>query len=262
MRRIPLLIAAASVVLLAGCSASAAPTVSRSASVSAPEITGDVTVFAAASLTESFGAIADEFEQANPGVAVTVSFGGSSSLAEGIVNGAPVDVFAAASPATMATVEDAGLVDGASQVFTRNILEIAVPAGNPAAITGIEDFAEAAKLIALCAPEVPCGAAAEKVFAAAGITPQPDTLEQDVKAALTKVRLGEVDAAMVYRTDVLAAGDDVEGIDFAEAADAVNDYPIAVLADAPNPDTARAFVEFVLSADGQAILSDAGFQTE
>ena len=145
-------------------------------------------------------------------------------------------------------------------MFARNVLQLVVPAGNPAGVTGLEDLTDPDLTIALCAPEVPCGSAAEKVFAAAGLTAAPDTLEQDVKAVLTKVELGEVDAALVYRTDVLAAGDTVEGIDLPEAEDAVNDYPVAVLAESPNPDAAQAFVDLVLSADGQDVLTGAGFQ--
>ena len=160
----------------------------------------------------------------------------------------------------MAQVSDAGASAGKPVTFARNTLEIAVPAGNPAKVTGLADFAKKDLTIALCAPEVPCGAAADKVFAAAKVTPAPDTLEADVKATLAKVTLGEVDAALVYKTDVIAAGDKVEGIDFPEAADAVNDYPIAVLKDASKPSTAQAFVDLVLSAGGQKVLSEAGFQ--
>jgi molybdate transport system substrate-binding protein len=144
-------------------------------------------------------------------------------------------------------------------VFVRNSLEIAVPAGNPAGVTGLTDFARKPLTIALCAPEVPCGAAATRVFEIAGITPAPDTLEADVKATLAKVTLGEVDAALVYKTDVQAAGRKVEGIDFPEAARAVNDYPIAVLDDSRNAATAQAFVDLVRSAAGGAVLSAAGF---
>ena len=135
-------------------------------------------------------------------------------------------------------------------VFVRNRLEIAVPAGNPGGVTGLADFANPDLTIALCAEEVPCGAAAIKAFAAAGITPAPDTLEQDVKATLTKVELGEVDAALVYRTDVIVAGDAVEGIEFPEAGEAINDYPIVALKDSANIDAARAFVAYVLSEAG------------
>jgi molybdate transport system substrate-binding protein len=160
----------------------------------------------------------------------------------------------------MAQVSDAGDAAGKPVTFARNTLEIAVPAGNPANVTGLADFANKDLTIALCAPEVPCGAAADKVFAAAKVTPAPDTLEADVKATLAKVTLGEVDAALVYQTDVIAAGDKVEGIEFPEAADAVNDYPIAVLAASRRPATAQGFVDLVLSAAGQKVLSEAGFQ--
>jgi len=220
---------------------------------------GRITVLAAASLTEPFTLLGERFEAEHPGSRVSFSFAASSELATQISNGAPADVFASASPATMALVADAGDTDGEPTVFASNTLEIAVPAGNPADVTGLDDFAREDLSIALCAPEVPCGAAAAKVFAAAGVTPAPDTLEADVKATLGKVTLGEVDAALVYRTDVLAAGDDVEGIDFPEAAGAVNDYPIAVLADAPNAAAAEAFVALVTSPEGAEVLTETGF---
>lgn len=233
------------------------------ATAEAPALTGEVVVLAAASLTDAFTAIAEDFEAANPGVTVTLSFGASSALAQQIVAGAPADVFAAASPATMGDVVDAGAATGEPAVFVRNRLQIAVPAGNPGGVEGLADLADSADedlTIALCAEQVPCGAAAARAFAAAGITPAPDTLEQDARATLTKVRLGEVDAALVYRTDVLVAGDEVEGIDFPEADAAVNDYPIVVLADAPHPSVAEAFVAHVRSETGRKALTDAGFE--
>ena len=217
---------------------------------------GTVTVFAAASLTEAFTEIARDLEADEPGTRVVLSFGASSALAQQIVSGAPADVFAAASPATMATVVDAGDAEP-PEVFARNTLQIAVPADAPD--VALADFADPERTIALCAPEVPCGAAAAKLFATAGLTPRPDTLEQDVKAALSKVRLGEVDAALVYRTDVLSAGDEVRGIDVPEAETAVNDYPVARLTGSPNPEGAALFVDRVLSEQGQQVLADAGF---
>ncbi len=248
--------AALAAAILTGCSAPAAP---ATPSASGPNLEGTVTVYAAASLTESFGQIADDFEAAHPGVTVVLNFGGSSALAESILAGAPVDVFASASSSTMSTVTDGGLSTETPQTFAGNTLEIAVPIGNPGDITGLDDFADASRVIALCAPEVPCGAAAAKLFAAVEVVPAPDTLEQDVKAALTKVELGEVDAALVYATDVLAAGDSVEGIDVPEAADVVTSYPIVPLSDSPNPEAGAAFIEAVLSDDGQRVLADAGF---
>lgn len=228
---------------------------------SAAEISGDVTVFAAASLTGTFTELGKDFEAANPGVTVTFNFAGSSALAKQINDGAPADVFASAAPRNMTEVTDTEAVTADPVTFVTNTLEIAVPAGNPAGVTGLADFGRDDLKIGLCAEQVPCGAASVKVFEAAGVTPAPDTLEQDVKAVLTKVSLGEVDAALVYRTDVRAAGDEVEGIEFPEAADAVNEYPIAPCAEAPNPRGAQAFVDHVLSEQGRAVLTEAGFGT-
>ncbi|MBW4716850.1 molybdate ABC transporter substrate-binding protein [Saccharothrix obliqua] len=216
---------------------------------------GDVAVFAAASLTEVFTELGRQYEADHPGTRVRFNFAGSSALARQIDQGAPADVFASAAPANMARVSTAG----EPAVFARNTLRIAVPAGNPGRVAGLADFAREEARIALCAEQVPCGAAAAEVFRAAGVTPRPDTLEQDVKAALTKVRLGEVDAALVYTTDVRAAGAAVEGIEFPEAAGAANDYPIAVLANAPNAAGAAAFVAHVRSDRGRAALAGAGF---
>jgi molybdate transport system substrate-binding protein len=220
-------------------------------------VTGQLTVFAAASLTETFTKLGKGFEAANPGLKVTFNFGGSSALAQQINSGAPADVFASASPANMQQVTDAV----SPKTFARNRLEIAVSKGNPGKVAGLADFGKADLKIALCAEQVPCGAAAKKVFEAAGITAAPDTLEQDVKAVLTKVRLGEVDAALVYRTDVKAAGGQVEGIEFPESDKAVNDYPVAALAKAPNAAVAKAFVEYVLSDKGRGVLVEAGFDS-
>ena len=262
-RRAPLPSVLLSMLLLTGCTAAdggeASPATSAGSS-SSTAVTGTVTVFAAASLTDAFNEIGERFEERHPDVTVMFSFGASSGLAQQIVAGAPADVFAAASPATMQTVIDAGDAS-APEVFVRNRLAIAVPPDNPGGVTGLADFVQEELTLALCAAEVPCGAAAEKVFLAAGLEPAPDTLEQDVKAALSKVVLGEVDAALVYRTDVLAAGDGVQGIEFPESEQAINDYPLAALAEAPNPVAATAFVAHVLSTEGQHVLADAGFES-
>ncbi|MET8779226.1 molybdate ABC transporter substrate-binding protein [Nocardia sp. NPDC004654] len=225
------------------------------------QVSGTVTVFAAASLTETFTALGKEFEAAHPGVKVVYSFGASSSLAQQIGQGAPADVFASAAPANMQQVVDRGEITAQPTTFVSNRLKIAVPKGNPGKITGLADFGKTEPRIALCAEQVPCGAAAKKVFEIAGIAPQPDTREQDVKAVLTKVTLDEVDAALVYRTDVQAAGDKVEGIDFPESTQAVNTYPIAPLAKAPNPNAAAAFVDFVRSDRAKQVFAAAGFDT-
>ena len=223
------------------------------------DVSGDITVFAAASLTDTFTELGEEFEAAHPGTTVTFSFAGSSALAQQILSGAPADVFASASPATMAQVTGEELTAGEPVVFVTNRLQIAVPAGNPAGVSGLEDLTNEDLTIALCAEEVPCGAASATVFEAAGLTPAPDTYEEDVRATLTKVRLDEVDVALVYQTDVLVAGDEVEGIDFAESAEAINDYPIAALLEAPNPEGGQGFIDFVLSDEGQEVLGAAGF---
>ena len=246
-------LATVAAVAVAGCGGDTPAASSPSTSSSA--LSGTVNVFAAASLTGTFTQLGKDFEAVHPGVKVTFNFGGSSALAQQINSGAPADVFASAAPKNMDDVKDKGTPTN----FVKNTLEIAVPKGNPGKITGIKDFADKNKKLAICAAQVPCGAAAAKVFAAVGITAQPDSLEQDVKAALTKVSLGEVDAALVYKTDVLSAKDKVEGIEFPESSKAVNEYPIATLTKAPNPDGAQAFVDYVLSDKGKMVLTAAGF---
>lgn len=219
---------------------------------------GKITVFAAASLTDTFTALGRDFEATHPGAEVTFSFGASSTLADQIVQGAPADVFAAANETTMEKVAAAGEASDA-RPFATNTLQIAVPAGNPGKITGLADFGNADLRLAVCAPQVPCGAAADQVFAAAKVNAKPDTLERDVKAALQKVELDEVDAALVYRTDVIAAGSKVQGISFPEADSAVNRYPISPLRASQNAAAARAFVDLVRSPEGQRVLTAAGF---
>lgn len=223
-------------------------------------LTGELVVFAAASLTESFTRIGEDLADAHPELTVTTNFAGSSTLAQQINEGAPADVFAAASEATMRTVTDAGNGAGEPVTFARNQLVIAVPAGNPEGIAGLADLAEPGVTVALCAEQVPCGAAAVTALDAAGVELTPVTLEPDVRATLSRVTQGEVDAALVYRTDVVAAGGEVEGVEFPESSSAVTAYPIVVLANAPHPAAARAFVEQVLSPAGRAVLAGAGFQ--
>ncbi|MFC0506930.1 molybdate ABC transporter substrate-binding protein [Micromonospora costi] len=245
---------------LAGCGGDDPAGPQPGGSGGATTVSGNLTVLAAASLTESFTRIGRDFEAAHPGTTVTFSFAGSSALATQINQGAPADVFASAAPATMRTVTDAGNGAGSPTTFVRNQLVIAVPKGNPHGVTGLTDLTKPDAKVALCAEQVPCGAAATKALDAAGVTLTPVTLEQDVKAALAKVKLGEVDAALVYRTDVRAAAADVDGVEFPESSGAVNDYPIVVLKNAPNKPAARAFVDHVLSDTGRAVLTEAGFQ--
>ncbi|MFG1704562.1 molybdate ABC transporter substrate-binding protein [Nonomuraea sp. M3C6] len=239
--------------MLSGCGSGQPATSASSAGVK------EVTVFAAASLTGTFTELGKAFEAAHPGTTVKFNFGSSATLAQQLVQGAPADVFAAASPATMKTVTDASLAS-APTTFLRNKLQIAVPVDNPAKVDELKDLADAKVKVALCAEQVPCGAAAVKALDAAGLKVTPVTLEQDVKATLTKVELGEVDAALVYKTDVIASAGKVTGIAFPEADKAINDYPIATLAKAPAGDLAGQFVELVLSQQGKDVLTKAGFE--
>ncbi|MFJ6433889.1 molybdate ABC transporter substrate-binding protein [Streptomyces sp. NPDC091416] len=249
----------AGLLALSACSSSDDSSSATSDSSSSDKLSGTVTVFAAASLKESFTALGKEFEEAHPGTKVTFSFGGSDSLAASITGGAPADVFASASPKTMKIVTDAGDASGAPATFVRNQLEIATLPGNPDKISSLKDLTGPDLKVVLCDKEVPCGAAAQKALDAAGLKLTPVSYEQDVKSALTKVELKEADAAVVYRTDVHAAGDKVEGVDFPESADAVNDYPIVQLKDAQNSEAAKAFIALVRSSAGQRVLTGAGF---
>jgi molybdate transport system substrate-binding protein len=245
---------------IAGCGGDSDAGSSPNTGSSSAGTSGGITVFAAASLTESFNQIRKDFEAANPGTTVKFNFGGSSALATQINQGAPADVFASAAPKNMQTVADAGNAEGTPTTFVRNQLVIAVPKGNPKGVKTLADLAKPGVKLALCAAEVPCGAAATKALAAGKVKVTPVTLEQDVKAALSKVKLGEVDAALVYRTDAKAASSDVEGIEFPESAGAINDYPIVVLKNAPNKAGAHAFIAYVLSDKGKTVLMAAGFQ--
>lgn len=218
-----------------------------------------LTVYAAASLTNPFEQIAADFEAAHEGVDVELSFAGSSDLVAQIQQGAPADVLASADTANMDKLVADDLVTGSPTDFAANTLVIAVPPGNPAGVTSLADLAADDLNLVLCAPEVPCGAAAERIEAAAGLTFSPVSEEQSVTDVLNKVITGEADAGLVYVTDVRAAGDQVEGIEFPEADDAVNVYPVAALRDSAQPELAQEFVEAVLGPDGQRVLADAGF---
>ncbi|MDQ0772332.1 molybdate transport system substrate-binding protein [Streptomyces aurantiacus] len=253
---------AAALLALSACSSSddsSSTTSDSSASGSSDKLSGTVTVFAAASLKESFTTLGEEFEKEHPGTKVTFSFGGSDSLAASITGGAPADVFASASPRTMKIVTDAGDASGTPATFVRNKLEIATLPGNPDKISSLKDLTGSGLKVVLCDKEVPCGAAAQKALDAGRLKLTPVSYEQDVKAALTKVELKEADAAVVYKTDVHAAGDKVEGVEFPESDDAVNDYPIVRLKSAQNTEGAEAFLALVRSAEGRQVLTEAGF---
>lgn len=247
---------------LAGCGSEGANSgagSSPAASGPGSAVTGEITVLAAASLTESFTTLGKQFEAAHPGVEVTLSFAASSALATQITSGAPADVFASASAATMDAVVAAEAASD-PRTFAQNIMQIAVPPSNPGRITRVDDLARADVKTALCQEQVPCGSTAAKVFADAGLSVTPVTLEPDVRSVLSKVTLGEVDAGVVYVTDVLAAGDEVTGVDIPAAVNASTSYPIATLTESPNPATAAAFVDYVLSAEGAKVLTTAGFE--
>ena len=253
-------LAALTVAGSAGCGSSPDTGTPSTASRTSPGSSGPVMVFAASSLTEAFTTIGKNFETANPGTRVTFNFLGSSALATQINQGAPADLFASASPATMKTVTDAGNGDGTPMTFAKNQLVIAVPHGSTKAIKTLADLTRPGIKVALCAEQVPCGAAAKKALDNAGVKLTPVTFEQDVKGSLSKVKLGEVDAALVYRTDAKAAAPDVDGIEFPESAGAMNEYPIVALKNAPNKAGARAFLTYVLSDEARTVLIQAGFQ--
>lgn len=224
-------------------------------------VEGTVLVLAAASLTDAFGELADAFEAANPGVTVELSFAGSSALATQIQEGAPADVFASADTSNLAEVVESGDVTAEPEVLVRNELQIVVPAGNPGGVQGLDDLARDELLVGLCAPAVPCGALAREALANAGVEAAPDTDEPDVRALLTKVEAGELDAGIVYRTDVSSAGDAVEGVEIPAEVNVVAEYLIAPLARAPNATGADAFVGFARSDEGRAILESHGFRS-
>ncbi|HUP15093.1 MAG TPA: molybdate ABC transporter substrate-binding protein [Acidimicrobiia bacterium] len=219
-----------------------------------------VLVFAAASLTDAFEAIATTFEAGRTEFNVHLNLAGSSSLREQILEGAPADVFVSANIFNMDQVIEAGEA-ASSATLARNLLQIAVPAGNPAGVTGLADFAREDLLIGLCAEGVPCGDFGRRALANAGVTVSIDTNEPDVRALLVKIEAGELDAGIVYATDVLAAGDRVEGVVIAADANVVATYLIAALTNAPNSDGADAFVTFAVSDEARAILARYGFST-
>jgi molybdate transport system substrate-binding protein len=246
---------AAAVVLVA----SAAACGSDDSSETGSSGTRTLTVYAAASLTSTFTRLGKEFEATHQGVDVKFSFGGSSDLVAQLQEGAPADVFASADTANMDKATGDDLVEGAPVDFATNTLEIAVPPDNPAGVTSFQDLAEAGTKVVVCAPEVPCGAAAQKVEAATKVTIKPVSEEQSVTDVLNKVQTGEADAGLVYVTDVKTAGDKVKGVTFPESSTAVNTYPIGALADSRNKALARKFVDLVTGPDGQRILAAAGF---
>jgi len=226
-------------------------------SSSAPAETGELTVFAASSLKDSFTAIGAQFEAAHPGVKVTFNFAGSGDLATQIGQGAPVDVFASADESTMAKA--VGSSGATAKRFASNQLAIIVAANNPKKITGLADLARSDVTLVIGAPEVPIGKYSAQVLDKAGVKVSPKSLEQNVKAIVAKVTLGEADAGIVYVTDVQAAGAKAAGVPIPADVNVVAHYPIVELAKAPHAALAAKFVAFVMSADAQQVLAKAGF---
>jgi molybdate transport system substrate-binding protein len=260
MRRFAVIAAAVAVGAVAGCSGSGPSRSEGSPPAASPGgSAGTITVFAASSLTGAFTQLGKQFEAAHPGDAVKFSFGPSSGLAQQITSGAPADVFASASPTNMQQVVSAGDA-GTPKNFVKNVMEVAVPPADPGHVSSLKDLAKSSVKVALCQSQVPCGVTAAKVFSNAGIKVKPVTLEPDVKSVLTKVELGDVDAGMVYVTDVLSAGSKAKGVKVPASDNASTTYPIATISTSSHQSIAQQFVAYVLSPTGQQVLTAAGFE--
>src|SRR6266850_4079433 len=247
--RARLVAAVVAAVIIGGCT---------SPTAGSPQI-NEVTVFAAASLTDAFNKAGDEFAKTNVRVRFIFNFGSSSTLATQITNGAPADVFASADEADMQKAVDAKLTDGAPALFAGNRLAIVVAAGNPKQVASLADLARPGLVVVLAAPTVPAGRYALDSLAKAGVKVTPASQELDVRSVLNKVALGEADAGIVYLTDVLSAGARVGSIAIPEEQQVVARYPIAVIKGAQNTELARAFLDYLLSDEGQRLLAGFGF---
>ncbi|MCX6483735.1 MAG: molybdate ABC transporter substrate-binding protein [Mycobacterium sp.] len=241
----------AAVVALAGCGSSTPSPATPAA--------GKLIVFAAASLKKAFTEIGEQFTTDNPGSDVEFAFAGSADLATQLTQGAPADVFAAADATNMGRVDRAGLLAGTAVSFASNTLTIVVAPGNPKKVTSFQDLTQPGLLVVVCAPQVPCGSATQKVEQAIGVSLDPVSEESQVTDVLNKVLTGQADAGVVYATDAQGAGDKATAVAFPEAAEAVNTYPIGILSQATDPGVARKFVDLVTGDAGQKILAAAGF---
>ena len=242
-----LAIAALTLLLISGCSSTEQPAANK------------IIVFAAASLKKTFTELGEQFKTQNPGSSVEFSFAGSSDLVTQLTQGAPADVFASADTKNMDKAAQAGLLAGNPVNFASNTLTIAVAPGNPKKIGSFKDLTRQGLNVVVCAPQVPCGSATQKVEQVTGVTLYPVSEESAVTDVLSKVETGQADAGLVYVTDAAGAGDAVVTVDFPESATVVNTYPIASLKSAQNPSAAQAFVELVTGPVGQQVLADAGF---
>jgi molybdate transport system substrate-binding protein len=241
-----LVVAALALLLIGGCGSTEQPTAT-------------ITVFAAASLKKTFTDIGEQFKTENPGTSIEFTFAGSSDLVTQLTQGAQADVFASADTKNMDKAAEAGLLAGDPLPFASNTLTIAVAPGNPKKITSFKDLTQQGLNVVVCAPQVPCGSATQKIAQATGVKLNPVSEESSVADVLNKVQTGEADAGLVYVTDAIGAGDKVASVPFPEAAGAVNTYPIAVLKESKRQELARRFVDLVTGDAGQKVLTAAGF---
>jgi molybdate transport system substrate-binding protein len=248
-------------VLLAACGSdgSSAPAGAADGSDAAAQVSGSIDVFAAASLTDAFTEAASRFEATNPGVDVRLSFGASSALAQQISEGAPADVFASADRSNMQKAVDAGDVAGDPVPFATNALQIIVQPGNPEGIGSLADLGRPGLVVVTCSTDVPIGRYTAQALEEAGVSITPSSYEPDVKGIVTKVTSGEADAGVVYATDVTAVGDEAEGVDVPTDVNVIATYPVAVTAEAGNPEGGAAWIEFLTGPEGQTILRSFGF---
>ena len=260
MRRIATLAGLVSTVLIVGLVGCGSKSPSPSPSPSQPaQASGKVVVFAAASLKPAFTQISQRFNADNPGSSVDFEFAGSSELATQLTQGATADVFASADTAQMDTVAKAGLLAGNPTNFASNTLVIVTAPGNPKQIGSFGDLAKPGLNVVICQKPVPCGSATQRVEDKTGVHLNPVSEELSVTDVLNKVTTGQADAGLVYVTDAHNAGNKVATVNFAEAAGAVNVYPIAVLKKAPQATLAQKFVDLVTGDAGQNILAQFGF---
>ena len=251
------LVSAAALVACGGTSDStnpATPAAGAQTASAGADITGEVTVFAAASLQDAFEELAASFQNAHPGVRIAFDFQGSQDLVTALDGGSPADVLATANNSTMTDAANKGLV-GEQTEFATNVLTLIVPAGNPAGVTGINDGSLDKADLVICAPEVPCGEATQTLAAELGVTLNPVSEEQKVTDVRGKVESGEAQAGIVYTTDAAQAGDKVETIAL-PANSVINHYPIALTKSAANSQAAQAFIDYILSPEGQKVLQD------
>jgi molybdate transport system substrate-binding protein len=261
-RRLAVALLAVPVLVLAGCGSggnTSSSSSSASGSATSASSGGTLTVFAAASLKKTFTDIGEQFKTDNPGWTVDFNFAGSSDLVTQLTQGAKADVFAAADTKNMDKLATAGLLSGDPVNFASNTLVIVTAPGNPKGITGFADLAKPGLNVVVCAPQVPCGSAAQKVEDAMKVKLNPVSEESSVTDVLTKVTSGQADAGIVYVTDGIGAGDKVATVEFPESSVAVNTYPIAVLKTAADAEAAKKFVALVTGEAGQKILDKAGF---